>query len=62
MGELIDLGVKAGIVSRSPVPGSPTTASGSARVVKTPSSSCATNPILQTKSRMPIRQNAGLIA
>jgi recombination protein RecA len=50
MGELIDLGVKGGM-SRSPAPGSPTTASGSARAVRTPSSSCA-----KTR-RSPMRSN-----
>ena len=49
MGELVDLGVKAGIVEKSGswrnrVPGSLMTAKGSARGARTPSSSCARTP------------------
>ena len=35
MGEILDLGVKAGIVERNPAPGSPMTASGSGRAART---------------------------
>ena len=49
--------------SRSPAPGSPTTASASARAARTPSSSCRDNPeIADARSRRQSAPNAGLIA
>lgn len=48
MGEIIDLGVKAGVVENQ-VPGTATQASASAKVEKTPSGSCWKTKILQTR-------------
>ena len=50
MGELIDLGVKAGVVEKS-APGSPMTASGSARAARTPNRFSNPIPISPARSR-----------
>jgi hypothetical protein len=61
MGELIDLGVKAGIVEKSGAWFS-YNSQRSGRGVRTPSSSCARIPEIADEIELAIRQNAGLIA
>ena len=48
--------------SRSPAPGSPTTASASARAARTPKTFLKANPDIAAKIEAAVRQNSGLIA
>ena len=62
IGELIDLGVKAGVVEKSGAWFSYNSTSASARAAKTPRRSCARIPRWRREIEAAIRQNAGLIA